>query len=243
MTRAAVALLTCAAFAGAGVVSHAYFSDVRTSPQPISIGDIAPPGIKYETVSSPVSLDTTSLSVPAPAGVQPGWLLVATLAAEANPVVTAPSGWTAIGAPIVDAGNKVSLRSFWHTAAAGEPASYTFTLDSKRRAAGGILAYSGVRAANPIDASATGQGKTLAATAPPATATYDTRWIFAAAFHGPEALSFSTQVTQRWQKSTPNETAAVAEAAQPPGATPAATAQGTKPHEWVAQTIVLNAGP
>ena len=72
--------------------------------------------------------------------------------------VTPPSGWTQIRR--TDNSTNLSLLSYYKFAGSSEPSSnYTWTFNSSRRAAGGIMRYSGV-AANPIDASSgnTGNG-------------------------------------------------------------------------------------
>ena len=250
MTRGAVyaaALIAVVAVAGTAVVSQAYFDEEKTSPQPISVGDIAPPvpKIKYESASPPAFADLANVAVQAPPGVQPGWLLVAVIGLETDdPIVTAPAGWTLIRASLYS-GGQVSMHSYWHVATAGDPPSYTFGLDRKKRSYAGIVGYSGVTAANPITASAGTQGHSAAATAPPATANgYETRWILAATFDAKTPLTFSPGVTERWAIETlGGESTGVGDAALAASATtPPATVQANS-QEWVAQTIVLNGGP
>ena len=244
--RAAAALMAIAATAGAAAASWAYFSATHTNPQPISLADFGGANIKYETASTPAFADLVNVAVPAPPGVQPGWLLVAVIGFESDdPIVTPPAGWTLIRASRYT-GGQVSMHSFWHVAGATEPPSYTFTLSTRKRSYAGIVAYSGVTAANPIATSVGSEGHSLAATAPSATAgSYDTRWIFAATFDSKDPLTFSPDVTKRW--SLPNlggENTGVADAALKRAAsTPPATVQGNGSQEWVAQTIVLNAAP
>ena len=178
-----------------------------------------------------------------PPGVQPGWLLVATIGGESTPVVTAPAGWTAVAPPLLYPGGQTSLRSFWHVATASEPPSYTFTLNTRRRTSAGMIAYSGVKAPNPIAATADASGKTVVATAAQASSSLPTRWIATVSFHAKDPLTFSANVTERWELPTANENVAVAEAAMPAGMNPAATASGPGSHEWVMQSILLNAAP
>ena len=247
MTRAALgaaaALLALALTAGGAVLTSAYFNETHTSPQPISVANFASADIKYEGASPPALNSNEFVTVDKPAGVQPGWLLIATIGGESTPTVTAPSGWTVVGSPVLYPGGQVSMRSFWHVATASEPASYTFTLSQKRRASGGMLAYSGVTAANPIERSANATGKTLTATAPQATASYVTRWIATVTFQSKDALTWSADVTERWERPTGGENTSVADAALQVGPTPAATVAGKATQEWVSQTIVLNAAP
>ena len=49
-------------------------------------------------------------------------------------------------------GNVMTQSVFTHVVGATEPASYTWTLSSSQSAAGGIIAYGGVRTVTPVDA-------------------------------------------------------------------------------------------
>ena len=87
--------------------------------------------------------------IPAPAGVQPGDVLIATVDSRGKPDITAPAGWTLIR---FDANaNTQRKATFFKVATGSEPASYTFTLSRTESASGAILAYIGVDTTNPID--------------------------------------------------------------------------------------------
>jgi hypothetical protein len=98
----------------------------------------------------------TSLAIAKPAALVTGDVMIASIAVrDSGAVVTPPAGWTAL--PRVDqttSGNTMSLLTYWRAAAAGEPATYTWTLSGTDHAAGGIQAFSGVDTAAPINASA-----------------------------------------------------------------------------------------
>ncbi len=65
--------------------------------------------------------------------------------------VTPPSGWTQIRR--TNNGNNISSSATTSSRAPMNRSSYTWTISPNRRAAGGIMRYSGVSASNPIDAS------------------------------------------------------------------------------------------
>ncbi len=116
-------------------------------------------------------------------------------------MITAPTGWTSIGTQVSN-GSAITQRSFWHVtqAPASEPTSYAFKLSAQKPSAAGMVAFSGVRAANPIQTAASASGKSVSASAPAVSATYATRRIVAATFVDTAPLSFSAAVTERWER-------------------------------------------
>ena len=85
-------------------------------------------------------------------------MLVASFTADNAPTVTAPSGWTSIAAAGVSG---ATIFSCYHVVAASEigTTSWTWTLDSAQKWSGGMVAYSGVDAAKPLDSTVrTGTG-------------------------------------------------------------------------------------
>jgi hypothetical protein len=118
-----------------------------------------------------------SLTLPAPAGVTAGDVMLASVDVRALPAITPPPGWTLIRS---DTNNTTMTMATYHRVVeAGEPASYTWRFSLKKAAAGGIVAYSGVDTAAPIDAS-DGSVNTSSATikAPSITTTVaDTRLV------------------------------------------------------------------
>ncbi len=93
----------------------------------------------------------TTLVVPRPATVTTGDLLLASIAIRGTSTITAPAGWTLIRNDVN--GNNLRHATWWRFAAAGDPASWTWTFSAGRLAAGAIHAYGGVAATNPIDTS------------------------------------------------------------------------------------------
>src|SRR4030095_2296709 len=113
-----------------------------------------PVGIAFRSASSGVNAVTTSLVLPRPAGVATGDVLVAVVDVVGAPAVTAPAGWTQVRSDISGTGTTSLLQAvYWHLAGAFEPATWTWALATAHGASGGILAYSGVDTASPIQTS------------------------------------------------------------------------------------------
>jgi hypothetical protein len=97
------------------------------------------------------NVTATTLSIPAPAGAQPGDVEVMAIAVRGAPRITPPSGWTLVRE---DAnGNTMRQATFTHVVGVSEPASYTWALSVAQSAAGGIIAYGGVRTVSPVEVS------------------------------------------------------------------------------------------
>lgn len=144
---------TCGSSPGA----HAIPLDILPQPQ------TEPPEFEDErsAANSQNGAGTLVISRPSNSGNNiGGQLLIAGITVDsANGLnVTPPSGWTQIRR--TDNGNNISLFSYYKVAGNNEPSSYTWNISSNRRAAGGIMRFSGVSASNPIDASSgnTGNG-------------------------------------------------------------------------------------
>lgn len=101
---------------------------------------------------------TSPLTINKPAGTVTGDVMLASVSVTPSTVtITPPVGWTQIvGSPVIQ--NNVTssrLATFYRIAGVGEPASFTWTLTGAHSgAAGGILSFSGVDNATPIDAQA-----------------------------------------------------------------------------------------
>lgn len=225
----------------ASISANAYFNEIKTTPQPISIADIAPPpaNIRLESSSSTQG-NADPIVVAAPPGVRAGWVLIATAGTRGTTTFTPPAGWSAI--KVTDSPTRqVTVRSFFHIAGPSEPASYAFANTPHKETTIGILAYSGVRAASPIEASAGAGGKTATATAPVVNASFDTRRMVAVAWNAKDPFTF-TGATEVWQEHTGGGAGGAADAAQAAGPTDPTTAT-QKAVEWAIQTIVLNGAP
>lgn len=125
----------------------------------VAIADIVS-GIATSNVSSNVTITRLTLDRPT---VSAGDFMLASVAINGGNAVNvaAPSGWTQISRTDNDV--NVSLISYWKIAGASEPSTYTWTIDQQTRAVGGIVPYTGVDTANPIDAVAGNIGLSTAA--------------------------------------------------------------------------------
>ncbi|MGH2725533.1 MAG: hypothetical protein ACRDKS_01005 [Actinomycetota bacterium] len=141
-----------------------------------------------------------TLTIPAPAGLTPGDVMIAGITVGGNPTITPPSGWTLIR---LDATSEFDLRQamFWKVVGS-EPSSYTFTFSQNQAAAGGIQAYAGVDTANPINAhggKVDNFGRTTAIIAPSVTTTVNNAMLV-----GVYGISRNTTITppsgmtERW---------------------------------------------
>src|SRR6185503_7879384 len=83
----------------------------------------------------------TVLTVPVPAGVLPGDVMIAFILMDAGGLIVDPPGWTYVDQTASAA--PTTLRTVMRVATAGEPVSYDWSLPTAR-AAGSIVAYSGV---------------------------------------------------------------------------------------------------
>ena len=97
---------------------------------------------------------SATLTMPSPAGVQPGDVLVAqvTVRGAGSTTIAPPAGWQLIrrdNTPIA-----MAEALYVHRVAGGDPTSSTWTFSgtSSPMASGGVLAYSGVSSVTPVDA-------------------------------------------------------------------------------------------
>lgn len=94
-----------------------------------------------------------SLTIIVPPGTVAGDVMVAAIAVGSSAVlITPPAGWASQAPTVQNAANSSRQQIFYRVAGASEPASYTWLFDSAHTgAAGGIVSYSGVATASPID--------------------------------------------------------------------------------------------
>ena len=97
-----------------------------------------------------------NLTINRPTGAIAGDVMVAAITATpASIPITPPAGWTLIQSQAQPANTSSIVATFYRVAGVGEPASYTWILSSAHAGAvGGILSYSGVDNAAPLDVSA-----------------------------------------------------------------------------------------
>lgn len=127
-------------------------------------------GIAVRSASGAGNATATSLVLPLPAGVAAGDVLLASLSVRGSPTFVAPAGWTLVRTDVT--GFTVKQSIYVRVAGSAEPASYTWTWGGAQGASGGIVAFTGVNTAAPLDASS-GQvnASSTAITAPELTTT------------------------------------------------------------------------
>lgn len=163
--------------------------------------------IAYRASASATTDANFSLDLPVPSGVQAGDFMIAHLTyrqGKASPV-TGPSGWALLRSDdsIPDSGGVTSL-IYTRVATSSEPAAYTFSFHDFRAAAGGIIAYSGVKNALPIDVNDVGtSASTTTPTSPSISTVYAAPWLiwFLAARDNASSDTATppTGMTQRWR--------------------------------------------
>ncbi|MCU1472277.1 PKD domain-containing protein [Amnibacterium sp.] len=101
------------------------------------------------------STAATAVTITKPTGLVDGDVLVANINADANPSITAPSGWTAVTGALTDS-TFARVFSYYKvvTTASSEPSSYTFTLSAAEKWNGGITDFHGVDTATVWDTAA-----------------------------------------------------------------------------------------
>lgn len=110
-------------------------------------------GASTQASSSP----TNSVSLARPAALAAGDLMLAILVQRSGNLpldqnmVSVPSGWVLVRSQ--DDGSSIGLAIYRKLASASEPSSYSWTLGSSGRTAAATLAFRGVDATTPIDAS------------------------------------------------------------------------------------------
>ncbi|MHA7178810.1 phytase [Arthrobacter sp. MDB2-24] len=133
-------------------------TDPTAAAQSWSVGPIGTGGssIVRESVSEAANTTaSTTLTIPKPANVAQGNLLVSCLSLNGGSIATtgAPAGWTRLAAVTIIANPKVY--GYYKVATASEPASYSWTTTSTT-SGGGIARYSGASGLDTAATSATG---------------------------------------------------------------------------------------
>ena len=99
-----------------------------------------------------------------PPGVSVGDVLLASLDVEQAPTITIPAGWTLVRSDTNVNALHLLQADYVHSVSGTEPVSYTWNFSAAHGASGGIVDYSGVDTAHPIDVSS-GQSTNASATA------------------------------------------------------------------------------
>lgn len=241
--------------------AYALFSDSSGVATSVSTAVVAPPtGLAVtQTCTPPATIairgatsanGQDSLTLATPSGTVPGDVLVAQVANRygAYGGLTAPSGWTLLGR--ATSGSAVTSATYWKLATTGEPASATFVLNGSSgvQMVGGIAAYSGVSAANPVHAFASATGSGATAATPSLNTGVTGVMLLHTIVKRQEDLPAPSGTTERWQlmsgKGTATAGATGADELFPgPGTTTSRTSSTGFSTEWVAQTVALRPIP
>jgi Bacterial Ig domain len=151
--RATVTYSPAASFTGTDSFTYTVDDGTSTStPATVTIAVEAPgAGISFRSASSAANATALILDVAAPAGVQSGDVLVAAIDVRGTPAITAPAGWTLVR--VDEIATTMRQAVYVRVAGGSEPSSYTWSFSKSQAAVGGILAYTGVDTASPVDAS------------------------------------------------------------------------------------------
>jgi RHS repeat-associated protein len=129
---------------------------------------------------------STTLSLAKPAAVN-GDVMVAIIA-TAGATLTAPAGWTRVAG---SSSTGVSVSVWWKTLSGSDPASFNFTLGSSQKAAGRIVAYSGMHQTDPVDVFAAGQNPSSTSQPAPRVTTTDANRMILSIVAAPTNTSFT----------------------------------------------------
>jgi hypothetical protein len=105
--------------------------------------------------SNATTVPTSALTLRPPSGTSAGDVMLAVVATNhyGSTSITAPPGWTRVRGDSSTSGGALSVAIFSRVATSAEAASHTFALGATVSAAGAIMAYHGVDAVRPVDAS------------------------------------------------------------------------------------------
>ncbi|TMC10751.1 MAG: hypothetical protein E6J41_07635, partial [Chloroflexi bacterium] len=198
----------------------------------------APPVVPAFRSASTVTNGTT---VSKPSGTAAGDLLLATLEVDEDPAtVTGPAGWTRIQDTLGAGGTGSAYHTqvWWKLAGASEPASYTWTVSGAPWVDIGLLAYTNVNQANPIDVSAGRDAGTTTTPTTPAVTTTAANDMVVALFVNFESGSWTagSGMTRRYNFDS-NEAQDALQAT--PGSTGTKTATNSSSGPMTAEIVAL----
>ncbi|HEX8939789.1 MAG TPA: cadherin-like domain-containing protein, partial [Candidatus Limnocylindrales bacterium] len=207
------------------------------------------PHIAFVQMSTPVTLTAANrVTLSRPGGVVAGDLLLAVFEASAgNTTITPPTGWTQVVVTRTGS-SKTGLTQivFRRFVASAEPTSYVFSLSGKQNVVAGIVAYRGVDASNPIDASA-GQSGSGSSPSAPSVTTSSTSDMLIAVFGSAVGVTFNppSGMSERIDAEIgalkkPGVSLETADALQPAtGPTGSRVANALASGSWLGQLIAL----
>ncbi|HVT76319.1 MAG TPA: prepilin-type N-terminal cleavage/methylation domain-containing protein [Acidimicrobiales bacterium] len=119
-------------------------TDASSLTHTIALAPASLQSIARRASASASTSGAASLTIARPAATQSGDVLLAQVGVRGGSTVTMskPSGWTLL--ELRSAGSAIQSAVFSHTAASGDPASWTWAFGASEESAGGIVDYSGV---------------------------------------------------------------------------------------------------
>ncbi|NIZ92024.1 PKD domain-containing protein [Kineosporiaceae bacterium B12] len=137
------------------VATNAAGSGTSTRPGLVTV-TAAPAGgsssVAFRAASGAANTATTSVSVDVPSGAVTGDLLVAAVSVRGAPTLSPPAGWSLVR---LDSNGTTSRTAVYqHRLSAGDAPLLTWRLSSAQAATLGVVAYSGVSSASPVDVDA-----------------------------------------------------------------------------------------
>lgn len=253
---AVVAAIVVAAAAGVGGTLAAFSGQTSNAPNAASADTLAPPsGLTAAqacagsgTVDFVASASATgtggNLTISKPTGVVAGHVMVAHFSTRAgSSSITPPADWTLVRDDSM--GTELQSAIYVKVAGPSEPTTYQWTSSALGRTAGGIAAYSGVDASNPVDVHGASVGFDKVLIAPSVTTTTtNTRLIAFWSVRQEPINTTDAMMTQRWNVKTAGganglSDAAADEARPEAGATGLRAASVTTAFDWVAQSVAL----
>jgi hypothetical protein len=122
------------------------------APSGVVAPSAAPGIVAGASTSTAVVTPATMVTVPEPAGVISGDILVAQVTTEnVATAPTPPSGWTLLPGSILNIDSAYSYGYYHVVTSAAEPANYSWSLATAQRWGAGITAFSGVDTSSPFD--------------------------------------------------------------------------------------------
>ena len=237
-----------ASFAASARVSTAVSTDQLAPPSGLSVSKICgqPQSISLRGATSATGAGQLVLATPS--GTQAGDVLLAQVTNRGGTIpLSMPSGWNLISRD--SSGTAVTSAMFWHVATAGDPTSAPFILNgSSTQMGGGIAAYAGVSAANPVDVFGVAVGTGTTATTPSLTATSPGDMLVHAVAKRQDDLPPPTGTRSLWDVMSGTSTTSAGVSAgdellTSAGPVPVRTTSSTLSSEWIIDTVALRPLP
>jgi hypothetical protein len=182
------------------------------------------------------------VSIPRPAGVAAGDVLIAQITADMAPTMASlPAGWTQVISPLSIVG-QARVFVYYHVVGdpAAEPAGYDWTLSAAQKWNAGMTAFSGVDTRTPLDTAAStavNSSYSSTSTAVPGVTTVTAGAVLIGGV-GLDSKSIVVTRPAGWTEAWQSSGAQVSELALRPTTSPGASGSAT----WTAASGIASAG-